>query len=180
MKKLNLFRIWSLALVLGLSACNLPIAPTPEGLSLEEQAGTLVAQTLEASQSPRAPETQIPANTPTKLPLPTIAATQTESPTPTESPNLPNAPSLQKYDFFCSWNGSNNDLSIAIKWTDKANDELGFIIYRNGQEIANLLPNSSEYTDIFAVATGQPANYAIVAYNNSGESKQAIFSATCE
>ncbi len=170
----------ALALVLGLSACNLPAAPTPEGLSIEEQAGTLAAQTLEASQSQRAPETQIPANTPTRPPLPTSAPTQTLSPTPTENLTLPNAPSLKNYNFFCSWNGSSNDLSVSIKWTDKASDELGFIIYRNGQEIANLLPNVVAYTDTFAVATGQPVNYGIAAYNNSGESEQAIFSATCE
>ena len=179
MKKIDKYWIFGFALVLGLSACNLPIASPPDSLSLESQAGTLAAQTVEASLKQRATETQIPENTPTRL-RPTKTSIPTETAIPTESPNLPAAPSLKNYDFFCSWNGSNNDLSITIKWTDKASDELGYLIYRNGEEIANLLPNVAQHADSFAVDTGQPVNYAIVAYNNNGESGEITISATCE
>lgn len=185
MKKLTLFGILGLALVLGLSACNLPTSPASESLSLEEQAGTLVAQTIEANKTRRPTKTRVPAYTPTKSPptktgIPTETGTPTDTPTPTESPSLPTAPSLKNYDFFCSWNGSNNDLSITIKWTDKANNELGYLIYRNGEEIANLLPNAITYTDTFAVNTGQQVNYAIEAYNNAGLSGAFTVSATCQ
>ena len=100
------------------------------------------------------------------------------TPPPTETPSPPDAPSLSNYDFFCAWNGTNNDLSITIKWSDKSNNELGYLIYRNGEEIANLLPNTIQYIDTYAVASGQPVDYAIEAYNNSGLSGKATLSAT--
>jgi hypothetical protein len=171
----------TLLLLTFLSACNLP-STSPPGLSIEDQAGTLAAQTIEAELNKRPTETQVPAKTPTK-PLPptsTIAVTPTTSPTPTENPGLPADPSLKKYDFFCSWNGANNDLKITIEWTDKSSNELGFIILRNGTEIANLIPNTSQYVDTYAVDTGVTVNYAIQAYNNSGVSGQATFSAACQ
>jgi hypothetical protein len=161
-----------------LSACNMP-SNTPPRLSMENQAATLVAQTLEAAQSQRPTETLVPAKTPTQPPSPTVAVTATTSPTPTKSAGLPADPSLKKYDFFCSWNGVNNDLSITIEWTDKSSNELGFIILRNGTEIANLTPNTQQYTDTYAVDTGVAVNYAIQAYNNSGVSGKATFSDAC-
>jgi|GEM_PF-1266778 hypothetical protein len=164
---------------LSLSACNMPSTPPP-GLSIEEQAGTLAAQTIEAAITQRPTETQVPANTPTKALPPTAAVTATTSPTPTENPGLPAEPSLKKYDFFCSWNGANNDLAITIEWTDKSSNELGFIILRNGTEIANLIPNTSQYTDTYAVDTSVAVNYAIQAYNNSGASGQVTLSAACQ
>ena len=177
----TLYKIASIIFLfsLSLNACNMP-STSPPGLSIEEQAGTLAAQTVEAAQNQRSTETQVPANTPTKALPPTAAVTATTSPTPTENPGLPAEPSLKKYDFFCSWNGANNDLSITIEWTDKSSNELGFIILRNGTEIANLIPNTGQYTDTYAVDTGVAVNYAIQAYNNSGVSGQATLSAACQ
>lgn len=173
-----------IVLLLILTACNLPSQNNNAALSLEDQAGTLSAQTLAAVT--RLPtETRIPANTPTP-PLPTttpvlnISPTPTTSQTPTPAPKLPSAPTLQKYNFFCTWNGVNNDLSININWDDKAVDEQGYKIYRNGAEIVSLSPNTSTYTDIYAVDTGINVNYAIEAYNQIGTSSQITFSVVCQ
>jgi len=171
--------ILGLALVLGLGACNLPTSSASDNISIEAQAGTLAAQTVEASINQRPSKTPEPQNTPTKT-LPTMTPAPTGSPTPTENASPPTAPSLQKYNFFCSWNGSNTEMEITIQWTDKSDNELGYLIYRNGEEIANLIPNTVVYTDTFAVSTGQAVNYAIGAYNNSGISGQFTLSATCE
>ncbi|MCP4140995.1 MAG: hypothetical protein GY755_12030 [Chloroflexi bacterium] len=180
MMKVNKIASTILLLSLSLSACNMP-TNTPPGLSIEEQAGTLAAQTLEAKQNQRPTETQVPANTPTKALPPTPASTATTPPTPTEIAGLPADPSLKKWDFSCSWNGANNDLNVTIEWTDKSSNELGFLIIRNGTEIANLTPNTSQYVDTYAVDTGVTVNYAIQAYNNSGVSGQATFSfAACQ
>lgn len=170
-----------LLVVFAVAACNMP-APTASAPSLEEQAGTLVAQTLTAaiqSTQPQPTETHIPAKTPTP-PLPTITAAPTLSPTPTVPASLPNAPGLQKYDFFCTWNGSNNDLNITIHWDDKASDEQGYKIYRNGKEIADLTANSAVYSDVYAVDRAVAVRYAIEAYNQNGASTQLTISAACE
>ena len=71
-------------------------------------------------------------------------------------------------------------MEISILWTDKSDNELGYLVYRNGEEIANLLPNVTFYDDLFAVNTGQAINYVVKAYNNSGVSGAFTLSATCE
>lgn len=252
MKRLFVFTGITTLLVALLASCNLPTSSTK--LSLEEQAGTLVAQTLEASETEIPAETPTLANTPTKS-LPTVTITPTYSlpvlsinentncrsgpgedyeivttyisgakaeivgkhaksnywvvknhngqgtcwiwgeyttasgshwtvptmtPPPTKTPSPPAAPSLQDYNFFCAWNGSNNDLSITIKWTDKANNETGYRIYRDGAVIVDLGANTTAYTDIFAVDGGQTVSYAVVAYNTSGSAGLATISAACQ
>ena len=101
-------------------------------------------------------------------------------PPSTVTPEPPGAPSLKNYNFSCEWNGSSNDLNILIEWIDQTNNELGYIIYRDGAKIADLVPNTQSYTDSIAVASGQPVNYTIEAYNNSGLSGQVTLSATCD
>ena len=162
-----------------LTACNLPTANTNESPSLEDQAGTLAAQTLTAAAEQMPSETPIPLNTPTK-PRPTVTPAPTLSPTPTVKANIPEKPSLQNYNFFCSWNGSNTDLSVTIEWTDRATDETGYYIYRNGEQAANLPANTQSYVDKFAVDQGVAVTYGIEAYNNLGKSEQATFTVTCE
>ncbi|MBT3336330.1 MAG: hypothetical protein HN855_04615 [Anaerolineae bacterium] len=178
MKK-NLFSIFILLIVFTLGACNLPTS-SDTGLSLEEQAGTLAAQTLASNQAQQPTETRVPANTPTSIPLPTMTPSPEVSPTPTQKLSVPAKPSLQKYDFFCSWNGANNDLSITIQWIDKANNESGYYIYRNSQQIADLSANSAVYVDLFAVDGGVSVNYGIEAYNNLSRSDQATFTVSCQ
>ena len=164
--------------VLFLHACNLPSETEPK-LSLEAQAGTLAAQTVEASKQKRPTKTRVPRSTPTQV-RPSKTPTPATTETPTQTSGVPKAPGLQNYDFFCSWNGSSVDLTITIEWSDKSNNELGFIIRRNGTEIAKLPPNTTSYFDAYAVSSGQVVNYAVQAYNNSGVSKQLTLSATCE
>ena len=103
----------------------------------------------------------------------------TVMPPPTPTPVPPSSPSLKHYDFLCTWNGVNNTLNITILWTDRANNESGYRIYRNGVVVADLAANTTAYDDTFAVASGVPVNYAIEAYNAAGASGRASFSETC-
>ena len=192
MKKLHRYWILGFALVFGLVACNMPSASSSEELPLESQAGTLAAQTVAASITEAPTETQAPANTPTKLPptetftpvespTPEASPTPKESPTPTQTPRPLTAPSLKTYDYYCTWNGANTELQVSIKWTDQSDNELGFIVYRNGAEVANLLPNTTSYDEVIAVTSGVATPYTIKAYNNvSGTSGAISFSVTCD
>lgn len=173
--------ILGFVLVLGLSACNLPTDSASDELLLEAQAGTLAAQTVSAAQTQMPTQTRVPANTPTMARPTKTSAPPTASATSTKAPRPLNPPSLKKYDFFCSWNGTNTELEITIHWTDQSDNEIGFVVLRDGAEIANLLPNTSQYTDLVAVTMGQQVNYAVAAYNNeSGKTKAFTVSATCE
>jgi len=104
----------------------------------------------------------------------------TEMPPPTEPPSPPTAPTLQEYNYACEWNGSNTIMTMTIKWSDWADNESGYRIYRNGVVIADLGANTTTYVDASAVDPTQPVNYGIEAYNVSGSSGQATFSASCQ
>ncbi len=103
----------------------------------------------------------------------------TVSPPPTRTPSPPARPSLKRYEFFCTWNGANNDMRMTITWTDRADNETGYRIYRNGVVIADLPPNTTTYVDVFAVNSGVPVTYGIEAYNDAGGSGRTTFSDAC-
>lgn len=256
-----LIGILGLLLALTLSSCNFP-ASTPAGLSDEELAGTLVAQTLAAIEAQSPSETSPPTNTPTNsLPTLTPTPTQTSTPTPTyalplltfegdvncrggpgldykivytynegetaeiigkhpiedfwvvknpsgegdcwvvgefasatgslwtlstmtppptETPSPPTAPTLQEYNYTCEWNGTNTIMTMTITWSDWANNESGYRIYRDEVQIADLGTNTTTYTDSVAVDSTQTVTYGIEAYNSTGSSGQATFSASCQ
>jgi hypothetical protein len=188
MKTKNIRLILSLALVLGLSACNLPTSSASDTIPLKAQAGTLAAQTVAAvvTQVPAQTEAApLPQNTPTKAPptetiTPAISLTPTTSPTPTDTARPLSAPSLKKYNFFCTWTGSGTQMEITIQWTDRSDSESGYRIYRSGQQLVELAANTTEYTDIFSVIQGQEITYAIEAFNANEISGQITLSATCE
>ena len=174
-----------LILVLSLSACNLPTSSEPDSLSEEGQVATLVAQTVTAAKMQIPTQTRHPSNTPsknrpTKTSTPAESPTPSESPTPTETAHPLGTPSLKTYDFICSWIGSNTEMEMIIEWIDKADNELGYRIYRNGEMIVELGANTTKYTDLFSAGQGQPANYAIEAYNDGGASGKITFSETCD
>ena len=179
MKKISLSILIVLLTISILTACNLPTG-NDAGPSLEDQAGTLVAQTLTAAAEEQPPtETRVPANTPTK-PRPTVTPAPSLTPTATSQLVAPEKPSLENYNFTCAWNGANLDLNITIQWSDKAISEEGYYVYRNSQQIADLAPNSVNYIDLYAVDGGTPVTYAIEAYNNLGRSEQIVITVKCE
>ena len=169
----------TLLLTLALTtACNMPKADS-NTLSLEDQAGTLAAQTLTAVAEQVPTETPVPLSTPTQA-LPTITPAPTLLPTPTVQITAPKKPSLENYNFTCTWNGANLDLNITIDWVDYADNEQGYYIYRNSQQIADLAPNSARYTDLHAIDGGVAVNYEVEAYNSLGRSEKINISAKCE
>ena len=107
-----------------------------------------------------------------------VAPSVTPPPTSTKAP--PNAPGFQKWDYFCTFNGVNNDLNVTLKWTDWADNETGYRVIRDGEQLAELPANSNTYTDIVAVDIGESASYRVDAYNASGTSSTSTISIKCE
>lgn len=104
----------------------------------------------------------------------------TMTPPPTNTPSPPTAPTLQEYNYACNWDGSNTNMTMTMTWNDWANNESGYRIYRNGVLIIDLGTNTTTYVDIVVVNLTQTVTYAIEAYNSSGVSGQATFSASCQ
>ena len=90
------------------------------------------------------------------------------TPPPTATLAPPNAPSLQSWDYTCTFNGSNNDLNVVLEWADRSNNETGFRVYRDSGLIVDLPAGSTVYADTFDVDSGQNVTYRVEAYNVTG------------
>jgi|GEM_PF-1832604 len=58
---------------------------------------------------------------------------------------------------------------IRLNWSDNADNESGYRVYRNGQRIATLGPDTTRYVDT-GLSTNQSYSYEVSAFNDSGES----------
>jgi len=102
------------------------------------------------------------------------------TPPPTSTKPAPNAPTFQKWTFFCTYNGINSDLTVTLDWTDRADNETGYRVFRDGGLIIELPANSNSYVDTVALDTGESAGYRVDAYNPTGTSSTSTISVKCE
>src|SRR6266542_20216 len=65
------------------------------------------------------------------------------TPPPTSTSAPPQAPSIQEWNFSCS----GGTMTFNVTWVDKANNETGYRIFRNGELAIELPANSTTYTD---------------------------------
>ena len=224
---------------LFLASCNLPLAQPASGPSVNEQAATLVAATLQAAATATSPaitpfaSPALPDVTPTTKPTLlintdnascnsgpgadfTVIATfpagtsvdilgkdtpdsywivldptshnlcwvqaqdatasgnyqalpQVTPPAGSSKPKTPAGPGYVIWTFSCA----GSQVTVTLTWPDKADNEKGYHIYRNGSQIAELPPNSTSYTDTTADTSGGVIVYAVAAYNDAGSSPQA-------
>jgi hypothetical protein len=96
--------------------------------------------------------------------------------TPQASTNkAPARPGSIVYTFSCD----STSVTTKLSWTDNANNENGYHVYRLGTKIADLPPNSNSYTDTVNYTLGTQMNYAIEAYNDAGVSQQRTITFSC-
>jgi hypothetical protein len=102
-----------------------------------------------------------------------VVSSVTPPPTATLPPPL--APSIQKWDFFCSL----GNMSITITWTDRATNEAGYRILRNGEVVAELPADSTTYTEKIELLAGESAIYVIQVYNVTDTVNSSQIRLTC-
>lgn len=102
-----------------------------------------------------------------------VVSSVTPPPTATLPPPL--APSIQKWDFFCSL----GNMSITITWTDRATNETGYRVLRDGEVIAELPPNSTTYTETIELLAGESVTYVIQVYNLTDTVNSSQIRLTC-
>jgi uncharacterized protein YraI len=106
-------------------------------------------------------------------------ANATPPPTPTDASTsasggaAPRAPSLQKWDYTCS----NGTLTFIVIWKDRATDETGYRVFRNGELLAELPANSTSYTDI--LPSNQNLEYYIQVYGPGGSANSSVMKIGC-
>jgi uncharacterized protein YgiM (DUF1202 family) len=101
------------------------------------------------------------------VPSVTPPATTTASP--------PSAPSFSNWEYSC---GSGN-ATVTLEWNDRANDESGYRIYRNDKQVTELPANSSAYTEVIEVESGEKITYRIEVFNSTGSASSSTISFSC-
>ncbi len=106
-----------------------------------------------------------------------FAAVPTVTAPPTQQGGIPEAATFSKngWTFFCY----TGQADITLSWNDKADNESGYRIVRNGEVITDLPANSTYFEETIPLLSGQSVAYQIQAYNQAGEVDSTTASITC-
>ena len=94
---------------------------------------------------------------------------------PTQSP--PAAPGNLRYIFFCTLAG---ELTTDLTWSDKADNEQGYRVFRNGTLIATLPANATAFSETINININDTLTYSVGAFNAAGSSSQPSISFSCK
>jgi hypothetical protein len=100
----------------------------------------------------------------------------TVNPPATASPSPPNAPSISNWEYECGF----GNVTVTLEWSDRANDESGYRIYRNGESVAELPPNSNTFTEVAESDPGESFTYLIEVVNSAGTSRSSPINFSCQ
>ncbi len=104
--------------------------------------------------------------------VPTVTAPSTPAGDIPAAPTFPN----NGWSFFCYGPGQ---ADIALTWSDKAVNETGYRVLRNGEIAAELPANSASFSETIALNSGQSVAYQIEAYNLIGKSSSSTATISC-
>lgn len=102
-----------------------------------------------------------------------VIPTVTPPPTATLAP--PQAPSLEDWRFDCSV----GTMTFTMKWTDKATNETGYRVFRDGEMVSELPANSTSFTETIPMQAGDTASYYLQVFGPSGSANSSIMKLTC-
>jgi hypothetical protein len=160
----------SLSLVITLSACNLPSrAGLPTQIVDQGLVGTKVAMTMQMYPT----QTKIISIPPlSTMTLATVSLISTRIPA--------NTPVWSTYNYACKPAVGGSTMTMNLGWTDRSTSEESYKVYRNGQVIATLEPNSAFYVDVFFVATGRTLSYSVEAFNENWQASTSTIANGCQ
>ncbi len=87
----------------------------------------------------------------------------------------PQAPSIVEWKFSCS----GGTMTFIVSWLDKASDETGYRVFRNGEAVAELPANSTSYTDTMAPTGNENVDYYVQVYSPFGSANSSIMRMNC-
>jgi hypothetical protein len=97
------------------------------------------------------------------------------TPPPTATARPPRAPGIVEWNFSCS----DGAITVTINWADNANNEAGYRVFRNGEQILELPADSVTHTDVFNIQPDQSVEYYIEAFGPSGTANSSIMRMKC-
>jgi hypothetical protein len=98
------------------------------------------------------------------------------TPVASENKNAPARPGSLYYNYECPF----GNLTTVLTWSDNADNETGYRVYRFNQMIAELPANSKTFTDNTTITVGTSTSYSVEAFNEAGVSEQRTISFTCQ
>lgn len=98
------------------------------------------------------------------------------TPVASENKNAPAKPDSLYYNYECPF----GNLTTVLTWSDNADNETGYRVYRFNQMIAELPANSKTFTDNTTITVGTSTSYSVEAFNEAGTSEQRTISFTCQ
>ena len=107
-------------------------------------------------------------------------AVPTVSPPPAPTASPPTAPSISNWDYLCGYSASGPNVTVNLKWNDRADNESGYRIIRDDELVVELPANSTTYSETIGVEEGEPITYWIEVFNNAGASSTSKISFTCQ
>ena len=102
-----------------------------------------------------------------------VVPTLTPPPTATLAP--PQAPSIEQWDFACS----GGTMTFNLLWEDRATNETGYRIFRDGEAVAELPPNSTTFSETIPIESGEDREYYLQVYGPNGTVNTSIMRLTC-
>lgn len=97
------------------------------------------------------------------------------TPPPTATKPPPAAPSIQEWTFSCNV----GQVTVSIKWTDRAVDENGYRVLRDNEAVAQLPADSNSYAETIPYTSGDTFVYIIEVFNATGPVRSAPIQFTC-
>ena len=82
------------------------------------------------------------------------------------------------YDFYCD--DINHAFTFDVDWEDRAGNEFGYRILRDGSIVAELPAGSVYYVETIPMPASRSAQYSIQAYNEYGSATDAVQVVICE
>ncbi|MDQ2691323.1 MAG: hypothetical protein M3Y68_04765 [Chloroflexota bacterium] len=101
------------------------------------------------------------------VPSVTPPATATSAP--------PRAAVILEWNFFCS----DGSLNFTVTWREETTDETGFRVFRNGEAVTELAPNSTTFTDVYDIGANESVEYYIQVYSPTGTANTSIMRMRC-
>ena len=102
-----------------------------------------------------------------------VVPTVTPPPTATIAP--PQAPSIQDWHFDCS----GGTMTFEMKWEDRATNETGYRIFRDGEAVAELPANSTSFIESIPLESGEDITYYLQVYGPSGTANSSLIKLSC-
>ena len=87
----------------------------------------------------------------------------------------PQAPSILEWKFSCSGGA----MTFIVSWEDKANDETGYRVFRDGEAVAELPANSNAYTDTMTPTGNENVDYYLQVYSPFGSTNSSVMRMNC-